>query len=253
MIISLNTESFDHRARIILSVSPLDSYFKIISGLDYDILRVLVPQIIHVGGVDFDNRIASFKTGNFRRRTAINLQSKQTDSYSCQDKSGLTNYHYTITDYNYHLYISQVYNVDLKIIVRRAWLAASVVTLVLNLGSIFTRRVAESELSSPLQSPDSRATIFKCTRVITPRMSDTVHSFTLGTVSLSRGVGRRLTKRRSGKEGWGKTEVLELKNQELLFMSNLSSMFLSSVLITNSTQWWWWRRSLQRPSVRRLI
>jgi len=70
-----------------LSASPLDSYFEIISGLDYDILRVLVPQIIHVGGVDFDNRIASFKTGSFRRRTAVNLQSKQTDSYLCREKS----------------------------------------------------------------------------------------------------------------------------------------------------------------------
>lgn len=100
-----------------LSVSPLDSYFEIITGLDYDILRILVPQIKHVGGVDFDNRIASFKTGSFRRRTAINLQSKQTDSYLRREKSGLTNYHrYIVTDYNYYLYISQVYNADLKII-----------------------------------------------------------------------------------------------------------------------------------------
>lgn len=58
---------------VMLSISPLDSYFEIISGLDYDILCVLVPQIIHVGGIDFDNRIASFKTGSFRRRTAVNL------------------------------------------------------------------------------------------------------------------------------------------------------------------------------------
>jgi len=72
---------------VMLSASPLDSYFEIISGLDYDILRVLVPQIIHVGGVDFDNRITSFKTGSFRRRTAVNLQSKQTDSYLCREKS----------------------------------------------------------------------------------------------------------------------------------------------------------------------
>lgn len=62
--------------------SPLHSDFEIIPGLDYDILRVLVPQIVHVGGVDFDNGIASFKTGSFRRGAAVNLQAKQTESDS---------------------------------------------------------------------------------------------------------------------------------------------------------------------------
>lgn len=88
---------------IVLSVSPLDSYFKIISGLDYDILRILVPQIIHVGGIDFDNRIASFQTGSFRRRTAVNLQQKQIDLHSCREKSGLTSCRrYIVSDYKYH-------------------------------------------------------------------------------------------------------------------------------------------------------
>lgn len=85
-----------------LSVSPLDSYFEIISGLDYDILCVLVPQIIHVGGIDFDNRIASFKTGSFRRRTAVNLQSKQIDLYLRREKSGLKII--IVIYYKYHFY-----------------------------------------------------------------------------------------------------------------------------------------------------
>jgi len=63
-----------------LNISPLNSQFEIISGLDYNILRVLVPQIIHLGSVDFDNCIASFKTSSFRRGTAIDLQLKRTDS-----------------------------------------------------------------------------------------------------------------------------------------------------------------------------
>jgi len=71
-----------------LSVLPLNSHFEIISGLDYNILRVLVPQIIHFGGVDFDNCIASFKTSSFRWGTAIDLQSEQTH---CREKSVLRN------------------------------------------------------------------------------------------------------------------------------------------------------------------
>lgn len=57
-------------------VLPLNSHFEIISGLDYNILRVLVPQVIRFGGVDFDNGIAGFKTSSFRRGTAVYLQSR---------------------------------------------------------------------------------------------------------------------------------------------------------------------------------
>jgi len=71
-----------------LSLLPLNSHFEIISGLDYNILRVLVPQVIHFGGVDFDNCIASFKTSSFRWGTAIDLQSEQT---CCREKSELRN------------------------------------------------------------------------------------------------------------------------------------------------------------------
>lgn len=46
-------------------------------------------------------------------------------------------------------------------------------------GSIFIRHAIGLILSFSFLYPDSRATIFKCTRVITLRMSDTVHPFTL--------------------------------------------------------------------------
>lgn len=60
-------------------ILPLHDDFEIIPGPDYDILCVLVPQVVHVGGIDFDNGIASFKTSSFRRGAAINLQPKQTN------------------------------------------------------------------------------------------------------------------------------------------------------------------------------
>lgn len=61
---------------------PLHGDLEIIPGPDYDILRVLVPQVVHVGGVNFDNGIASFKTSSFRRGAAVNLQPKQINSDS---------------------------------------------------------------------------------------------------------------------------------------------------------------------------
>ena len=47
--------------------SPLDSYFKAVSGPDDDILSILVPKVEHVGIVDSNNGVSSFETCSLSR------------------------------------------------------------------------------------------------------------------------------------------------------------------------------------------
>lgn len=61
------------RSRQCLSL-PLYDQLEIVAGSHDDILRVLVPQVEHVGVVHPDNCIAGLEASCFRRRAAINLQ-----------------------------------------------------------------------------------------------------------------------------------------------------------------------------------
>lgn len=64
-------------------------------------------------------------------------------------------------------------------------------------------------LLSPLQRTGSRATIFKCTRVITPRMSDTVHPFTFRDTSSTK---KKVKREKNTRESRGKEAgILKLK------------------------------------------
>lgn len=62
---------FESQSRLLL---PLYGQLEVVASSHDNILRVLVPQIVHLRVIDPDNCIAGLQTSRFRRRSGINLQ-----------------------------------------------------------------------------------------------------------------------------------------------------------------------------------
>lgn len=131
----------ESQSRLLL---PLYGQLEVVASSHDNILRVLVPQIVHLRVIDPDNCIAGLQTSRFRRRSGINLQ--------CTMFTQQTNI----------VFFSKNDNPDESVV--DTW-------------PIF-QGYADSVLS--VEETFGRLEPLYLSACVTPRMSDTVHPFTRG-------------------------------------------------------------------------